>query len=76
MEPEEVRVSTLRHLHVREHAMTTIQEHDDKVVAEWTRIFRLSRAQDFGVVQSMKNAALFIEEEYDIVHPDMIDKGG
>ncbi len=56
--------------------MTTIQEHDDKVVAEWTRIFRLSRAQDFGVVQSMKNAALFIEEEYDIVHPDMIDKGG
>lgn len=51
--------------------MATLQEQDDKVIAEWTRIFRLSRKLRHNVQQSMNDATLFIAEEYDIVHPEM-----
>lgn len=51
--------------------MITLKEHDDKVIAEWTRVFRLSRKMRYNVQQSMKDATLFIVEEYDIVHPEM-----
>lgn len=51
--------------------MATLEEQDDKVITEWTRIFRLSRALRYNVQQSMKDATLFIAEEYDIVHPEM-----
>lgn len=50
-----------------------LKDQDDKVIAEWTRIFRLSRTQDVNVQQSMKDATLFIVEEYDIVHPEMFE---
>ena len=53
--------------------MANIQEHDKKVIAEWTRIFRFSRNRGFNVEQSMKNASLFITEEYDIIHPEMFN---
>lgn len=56
--------------------MTSIREHDDKVVAEWTRIFRLSRKNGYNVQLSMIDASLFITEEYDIVHPEMFGRLG
>ena len=51
--------------------MATLQEQDDKVIAEWTRAFRLSRALRFSVQQAMKDATMFIVEGYNIVHPEM-----
>lgn len=51
--------------------MATLEEQDDKVITEWTRVFRLSRTLRYNVQQAMKDATLFITEEYDIVHPEM-----
>lgn len=53
--------------------MATLQEQDDKVIAEWARIFCLSRKLRHSVQQSMEDAALFITEEYDIVHPEIFE---
>lgn len=53
--------------------MITLQQQDDKVIAEWTRIFRLSRAWRYNVQQAMMAATMFIVEEYDIVHPEMLE---